>query len=158
MLAHFTAQQSLICRPHRPQAEKLEKQIHKSNFPGQFSCTLAVYLFKIVFYSRRTAHCASWHILNNPSVATYLEAKTHPLVIDRWHKYRLTGKDTPISHKVSELHVVMVTIVRLLSICHYNMFSLWKNRPCNIICPHLSPFTYEWLHAYSTPWKTAHFT
>ena len=31
---------SLICRPHRPQAEKPEKQIHKSNFPAQFSCTL----------------------------------------------------------------------------------------------------------------------
>jgi len=98
---------SLICRPHRPQAEKPEKHIYKSNFPAQFSCTLCSIPVQNCGPTHDRLHSVSWCISNDPSVTIYFKdgAKTLPIVINTWHKY--------IS---------------------------------------------KWLHAYSTPWKTAHFT
>jgi len=135
---------SLICRPHRPQAEKPEKQIYKSNFPAQFSCTLCSIPFQNC--GSLMTDCTAYHdVFRTIPVSLFTlkwGAKTPPIVINMWHKYMSTGKDTPISHKVTELHVVTVTIVRLLSICDYNTLSPRKNsciQCCLYVCFQLFP-------------------
>ena len=80
---------SSICRPHRPQAEKPEKQIYKSNFPAQFSCTLCSIPFQNC--GSLMTDCTAYHDVFRTIPVSLLTlkwgAKTPPIVINMWHKY-----------------------------------------------------------------------